>query len=124
MNEAIRFLFTGVLNTLVGFAIYAGLVYTGLAPALALLVATGLGVLFNFVSFGKLAFRRLEARLLPRFLVAYAVIYGFNLLLLEGVQRYAGAGPVLAQFLCLFVVAPGAYLLLKTQVYGGRALGQ
>ena len=118
MNEIVRFVFTGVLNTLFGYAVYAALVYTGVAPALALLLATIVGVLFNFVSFGTLAFKRLEARLLPRFLLAYAGIYLFNLLLLEAVQRYAGAGPIVGQLLCLFVVAPAAYLVLKTQVYG------
>jgi putative flippase GtrA len=121
VNEVARFVFTGALNTLVGYAIYAGLVYAGLAPAIALLVATVLGVLFNFVSFGTLTFRRLEARLLPRFLAAYVAIYVFNVILLEAVQRYAGAGPIVGQFLCLLLVAPAAYLLLKTQVYGGRA---
>lgn len=123
MNEIVRFLFTGALNTAVGFGIYAGLVYAGLAPALALLVATVIGTLFNFVSFGTLTFRRLEARRLPRFVAAYAVIYFFNLALLEAAQRYAGLGPIEAQFLCLFVVAPAAYVVLKTQVYGERAIG-
>lgn len=121
MSEVVRFVFTGVLNTLVGYAIYAALVYAGLAPALALFVATVLGVLFNFVSFGTLTFKRLEARLLPRFVAAYAAIYVFNVILLEAVQRYAGVGPIVGQLLCLLVVAPAAYLLLKTQVYGGRA---
>lgn len=120
MNELVRFVFTGALNTLVGYAIYAALVYYGLAPALALFVATVLGVLFNFVSFGTLTFKRLEARLLPRFIAAYAGIYVFNLILLDIVQRYAGVGPIVGQFLCLLVVAPTAYVVLKTQVYGRR----
>ena len=122
MNEVIRFLLTGGLNTAFGFGIYALLVYAGMAPPLALALATVIGVLFNFVSFGTLTFKRLEARRLPRFLLAYAAIYAFNLLLLEIVQRYAGVGPIVGQFLCLFVVAPTAYVVLKTQVYGGRAL--
>ncbi len=120
-RQIIRFVFTGALNTLFGFAIYALLVHAGMVPAVALLIATVLGVLFNFVSFGALTFRRLEMRRLPRFLVVYSAIYLFNLVLLQAVQRYAGAGPIVAQFACLFVVAPAAYLLLKTQVYGGRA---
>ena len=122
MSQIIRFVFTGALNTLFGFAIYALLVHAGMVPAAALLIATALGVLFNFVSFGMLTFRRLEMRRLPRFLIVYTAIYLFNLVLLEAVQRYAGAGPTVAQFACLFVVAPAAYLLLKTQVYGGRAV--
>ena len=121
MNEVLRFVLTGGLNTAFGFGLYALLVYAGMAPAIALALATVIGVLFNFVSFGTFTFRRLEARRLPRFLVAYAGIYVFNLLLLEAVQRYAGVGPIVGQFLCLLVVAPAAYLVLKTQVYGERA---
>jgi putative flippase GtrA len=121
MNQIIRFVFTGALNTLFGFAVYAVLVYAGLLPAAALLIATVLGVIFNFVSFGTLTFRRSEMRRLPRFLIVYAAIYFFNLVLLEAVQRYAGASPIVAQFACLFVVAPATYLLLKTHVYGGHA---
>jgi putative flippase GtrA len=119
MSEVVRFLLTGGLNTAFGFGLYALLVYAGMAAPLALAAATVAGVLFNFVSFGTLTFRRLDSRRLPRFLVAYAAIYGFNLLLLEAVQRYAGTGPILGQLLCLAVVAPTAYLVLKTQVYGG-----
>ena len=118
--EAVRFLLTGGLNTLVGFGLYAGLVMAGVEPALALLAATLLGVAFNFFSFGHLTFRRLELWRLPRFVLAYCAIYAGNLALLWAVQRAFGLGPVAAQLLCLLVVAPAAYLLLSTCVFALR----
>ena len=115
--EIARFLVAGAANTAFGFAVYAGLVLAGVPAPLALLVATVFGVLFNFVSFGALAFRRLEARRLPRFVLAYAAIYAFNLALLQAVRRLTPLGDVIAQLACLVVVAPAAYLLLRTRVF-------
>jgi putative flippase GtrA len=117
--EVLRFGAAGAVNTLFGFAVYSGLVVLGVAPFLALLAATVVGVFFNFLTLGSFAFRRLEGRRLPRFLVAYALIYLFNLALLEGLRAATGLGPIVAQLLCLVVVAPTAYVILKAKVFGG-----
>ena len=117
--EVVRFGAAGAVNTAFGFGVYAGLVLLGLAPFLALLAATVVGVFFNFLTFGGFAFRRLDARRLPRFLAAYALIYLFNLALLEGLRAATGLGPIVAQLLCLVVVAPTAYVVLKAKVFGG-----
>lgn len=117
LAEFARFGFAGAVNTVFGFAIYAALVMAGLAPGVALLLATIAGVFFNFVSFGRLAFRRLEAHRLPRFLLAYALIYVANLALLESVRHLTSLGPIAAQLACLVVIAPAAFVLLKTRVF-------
>jgi putative flippase GtrA len=116
--EMMRFGLAGAVNTAFGFGVYSALVLLGMPPFAALLVATIVGVFFNFLTFGGLAFRRLEARRLPRFVLAYAVIYAVNVALLEGVRRTTGLGPIVAQLACLVVVAPAAYLLLKAKVFG------
>ena len=115
--EALRFLVAGAVNTAFGFGVYAGLVLLGMPVAAALLVATVAGVFFNFLTFGAYTFRRLEARRLPRFLLAYGAIYVFNLALLESLRRYTPLGPIAAQLACLVVVAPAAYFLLKSRVF-------
>jgi putative flippase GtrA len=119
--EFIRFGIAGAVNTAFGFGVYAGLALLGMAPALALFVATVAGVFFNFLTFGAYTFRRLDAHRLPRFLVAYAIIYLFNLALLEGVRAATGLGPIAAQLACLVVVAPTAYLILRAKVFQGAA---
>lgn len=119
LAEVVRFGIAGALNTAFGFGVYSGLVLLGIVPAAALLVATVAGVFFNFLTFGGFAFRRLEARRLPRFLLAYGAIYLFNLALLEGVRRATALGPITAQLACLAVVAPAAYLLLRAKVFTG-----
>jgi putative flippase GtrA len=115
--EVLRFLIAGGANTAFGFALYAALVLLGMPFALALLVATIAGVFFNFVTFGAYTFRQFELRRLPRFLVAYGLIYLFNLAVLEAVRAATGLGPIPAQLASLVVVAPTAYFLLKSRVF-------
>lgn len=115
--QPVRFVVTGVLNTLFGYAVFAGLVLAGMPAPAALLAATVVGVLFNFFSFGRLTFRRPELHRLPRFLLAYAALYLLNLGLLVAVGKLFGLGPLPGQVLCLLVVAPTAYWLLKSKVF-------
>lgn len=123
LAEIARFGVAGAVNTVFGFGVYSGLVLLGVPVFASLLVATVTGVFFNFLTFGGFAFRRLDARRLPRFVVAYGVIYVFNLALLEGVRAVTVLGPIVAQLACLAVVAPAAYLLLKAKVFAGDRLG-
>jgi putative flippase GtrA len=116
--EVLRFLVAGGLNTAFGFGVYSALVLLGIPVPAALLIATVAGVFFNFLTYGGFAFRSLELRRLPRFLAAYALIYLFNLALLEGLRAATGLGPIVAQLLCLAIVVPTAYLILKLKVFG------
>lgn len=118
--EVFRFGIAGLANTAFGFGVYSGFVLLGVPAFLSLLLATAIGVFFNFLTFGGFAFRRLDARRLPRFLLAYALIYLINLALLEGLRAATGLGPIVAQLACLVVVAPTAYLVLKARVFQGK----
>ena len=118
LAQVVRFGLAGLANTVFGFAVYSALVLAGVPVAIALLAATVVGVFFNFVSFGAFAFRRFEVRRLPRFLAAYGAIYLLNLALLEGLRALTGLGPIVAQLACLLVVAPSAYFLLGSRVFG------
>jgi len=115
--EVARFFLSGGANMAFGFVAYAALVWAGLPVALALLLATIAGVFFNFFTFGSYTFRKLEARRLPRFLVAYGFIYVLNLILLEAIMRLAGLGPIVAQLAALVVVAPTVYFVLRARVF-------
>ena len=55
-SRLITFLGTSVLNTVFGYSIYAGLVFAGVPYLAALLAATVLGVVFNYLSFGRIVF--------------------------------------------------------------------
>ena len=115
----LRFLFTGMLNTAVGYCIYFAGLTLGAKPALALAVATALGALFNYFSTGRLVFQSRGMSRLPRFIMAYVVLYGFNLLLLQTALGL-GAAPWLAQILVLPLVVTASYLLLNFMVFGAQ----
>jgi putative flippase GtrA len=116
-SEFLRFGVAGVVNTAFGFGVYSALVLLGMPVFVSLLVATVFGIFFNFLTFGAFAFRQLDVRRLPRFLLAYTIVYLFNLALLYAVRLACLLGPIAAQLACLLVVAPAAYFLLRTTVF-------
>ena len=119
MAQFVRFLFVGALNTAIGYGIFAGLVLLGVSPTPALVATYVAGTLINFVTTGRLVFNEARLSSLARFVLAYVVIYFFNLGLYHLV---AGAfpNPLVAQALCLPVVAVFSFLLFKLFVFGGR----
>ncbi len=111
-----KFLVVGALNTLFGYSVFAGLVLVGMDPVPALILTYVVGVLFNFVTTRRLVFGSSTRASLARFIAAYVLIYFFNLGLYK-LGEAAGAGPLLAQALCLPVVAVFSFLLFKFQVF-------
>jgi putative flippase GtrA len=104
------FLLVGLLNTLFGYSIFALLVFLGLHYALAVLIATCLGILFNFKTTGALVFGSRDNSLIGRFVAVYAVLCLANIALLKmmleiGLGAYAGGAVV------VFPLAVVGYLL-------------
>src|SRR6266568_9350842 len=85
--EFISFVAMGALNTCFGYCIYAFMVFMGYQPPLALLVANGLGIGFNFLTFSKVVFKNLNWKRAPHFLVIYGINYLANVWMLSVVQR-------------------------------------
>lgn len=115
-TQFIRFLFVGALNTLFGYGVFAGSVLAGLGAMPALVLTYLVGVPFNYLTTGRLVFRITHWRAFVRFVLAYAVIYAFNVALFKAVEAL-GAGPLLAQALCVPVVAVFSFLLFKLHVF-------
>jgi len=73
--KLIKFFFVAGINTLFGYCIFAFLLYCGLHYSIAGFVATVLGILFNFKTYGSLVFKNKNNKLLFRFLLVYAIMY-------------------------------------------------
>ena len=114
--QFLRFLAVGALNTLFGYSVFAGLVLAGLAPVPALVLTYVVGVTFNFFTTRRFVFATSPRASIARFVGAYVVIYLFNLGIFK-LAEMAGAGPLLAQALCLPVVAVFSFFLFKFQVF-------
>lgn len=78
--EFIRFLLVGGINTLFGYGVYTVFIFAGLNHRIAILLATILGVIFNFKTIGKLVFRHDNADIavILKFLLVYTISYLLN----------------------------------------------
>ena len=80
--KLILFFLVAGLNTLFGYGLFAGLIFIGVPYVLATLVATVLGVLFNFKTYGTLVFKNKDNSLIFRFIGVYIITYITNISLM------------------------------------------
>ncbi|MFD1795030.1 GtrA family protein [Paracoccus aurantiacus] len=107
----LRFVAVGVVNTAVGYGIYALAVLFGAPPQLALILQFLLGALWNFQMHAKLVFAVSGWGRLPAYIGAYLLIYSANALALRLVLSH-GIGPLMAQLLLLPFVVAASWLLI------------
>jgi len=117
-RRIVAFVAVGLLNTVVGYALFAALYLVLGSHRVAAVIAFLAGVMFNFFSTGRLVFgaRKLSA-LLP-FVAGYLVVLGINLALLEFFVAI-GVGALLAQALSLPAVVIASYLINSRIVFRG-----
>ena len=77
-----KYLLIGGVNTVFGYSVFAFLLFFGIHYSLAVLVATILGILFNFQTYGRFVFKNHSWNLLGRFVFVYTTIYLVNITLL------------------------------------------
>ena len=70
------FLIVGGVNALFGYALFCALLYCGLHYAIAGLISTVLGVMFNFVTTGAIVFGNRHLWPAFRFASGYVLLYG------------------------------------------------
>lgn len=111
-----RFLAVGLLNTFFGYGCFALFLFVGLHYALALLLATVVGVIFNFKSTGALVFNSHDNRLILRFAGAYALVYMVNVALLR-LLKVLGVEPYLGGAILILPMAVLAFQLNRKLVF-------
>ena len=82
-SRFIRFLLVGVLNTIFGYSVFAIFIFTGMHYAVAALLSTICGILFNFKTTGQIVFGSRDNSLLLRFFGVYAITYVIGVLFLK-----------------------------------------
>jgi putative flippase GtrA len=111
-----KFLFVGGINTAFGYLVFLVAYWLVGVHQVAILIATVVGALFNFLTTGRYVFDNRDSRALLRFLAAYALVYVVNLLLVEGIM-YLGPGAVLAQLMCVPLIATLSYFVMAKFVF-------
>ncbi len=82
-KQIVKFIITGIINTIFYFILYSFFIYMGINYKLAVFFATVIGVFFSFVMFGKFVFDNNEKRALGKFILIYAILYIFNILFIS-----------------------------------------
>jgi len=101
-QKLVKFLGVGLINTLVGYSIYAILIAANISYFLALFVATITGVTFNYFSIGRLVFKSSGGLVIyGKFIATYVLIYFVNAIGLELIIKNLDANPYLGQVLCV-----------------------
>ena len=117
--QFIRFLAVGGLNTLFGYVVYLAGLGVRLSPEMALLMATCVGSLFNYLTTGRLVFRHQTLDQLIPFVGTYALIYLINLGAIRLVLS-AGLSPALAQAVLIPPMAVLSFVLFRSIVFRRR----
>lgn len=112
----VLFLAVGGLNTLVGYGFFVAFHMFGLTPTPAVICATIAGVLFNFLSTGRIVFASQGIDRLPRFLAVYAVQCAANLLMLHALVA-AGLSILFAEAIVIALLAVATYVAMKKFVF-------
>ena len=76
--SSIRFLLVGIFNTGFSYFCYAFFIAIGLSIAWASLLALLLGIVWSFVTQGKIVFRQMDKASFVRFVIYWAFIYFVN----------------------------------------------
>lgn len=111
-----RFIFIGGVNTLFGYSVYSLLILLNIHYAIASLVSTILGILFNFNTTGKIVFRTNNSKLIFKFFGVYGITYIFNLAFLK-IFNTLHVNMVIAGAILVLPIAILSYVLNKTFVF-------
>lgn len=115
-NRFVKFLMVGVLNTAVGYGIFAGLLTINIHYSIAAALSTVLGVLFNFKTLGFFVFDSNDNKKIWRFILVYIIVYILNVC---GISLFnkTGIDPAIGGAAMLLPCAFCAYVLQKKLVF-------
>ena len=113
-----KFILIGLLNTMFGYSAYALLVFLGLSFALALLISTVSGIIFNYFTFGQLFFNiGVNLENFIKFIITYLFVYLLNVSFLHLMINIWSVNSYLSQFLFLIPASAISWLLMNYWVF-------
>lgn len=113
-----KFISVGILNTVVGYSIYAMFIALSIPYLTALFLATIIGVAFNYFSIGRLVFQASGGLIVFfKFIVAYGFVYFINAVVLKILIITFYTGAYFGQLLCIPVSVFLSWILMNYWVY-------
>ncbi len=112
-----RYLLVGMLNTSVGFAVFSLVIYLSKGQLeLSLAANIGVGVFFNYLSYGFIVFKNMGWLQFLKFVLSYSFIYLVNLLILKTMQNF-NFNIYVSQFFNVLYLAPLSYYIFSRFVF-------
>jgi len=115
-SRILRFLVVGGVGTAFSFGLYACLLFVGANYAVANLVALVAGILFSFKMQGTFVFGNKDNRLIGRFVLCWALIYGANVVFIKRMMAL-GLNSYVAGALTIPAAAVVSYLAQRFIVF-------
>ena len=112
----IKYIMVGIINTVFGYSVYSLLIFIDLHYSVASLLATLVGVLFNFKTIGSIVFKANDNSLIIKFIAVYSFTYFVDLVGLKIFNSFQ-INLYLAGFLLLIICTPISYYLNNQFVF-------
>ena len=116
-HQFIRFILVGVGNTGFSYGTYAMLLSLGLEFRVASMLALILGIVFSFTTQGNVVFRNATRITFIKFVVAWIVIYAFNIGVIVLLMRVS-FNAYTAGAIATVPVTVFSYFILRFVVFG------
>ena len=116
LQQAMRFVVTGGINTAFSYGIYALCIFLGAGYAIASGVSIVCGVLFSYKTTSAVVFGRGYSGSLVRYIGSYVIVYLFSVLILKTMDEF-GINAYFAGVLAAPPCAVLSFALLKLFVF-------
>ena len=117
-NRFLRFLIVGGINTLFGYLVFSVFILLQIHYAIASLMSTILGILFNFFTTGRIVFKNSDPKLIYKFFGVYGISYLIGLFFLRIFNTYQ-VNMLIAGAIMILPMAILSYFLNRTFVFKG-----
>ena len=115
-KQIFNFILVGVVNTIFGYSVYALFISLGFDYVISTLIATVIGILFNFKTIGKYVFDSTNNSLIFKFFSVYVVVFLLNILIIKISKSY-GYNDYISGAIALLPSASLSFLLNKFYVF-------
>lgn len=120
-HQFIRYVLVGIGNTAFSYGIYAAFIFIGFEYRIASLLALFLGIVFSFVTQGKVVFKNATRITFSKFLMAWILIYILNISIISLLMKVSMSA-YLAGAIAIVPVTLVSYFILKFAVFAQRDL--
>jgi len=118
-KEVFDFIKIGMINTIFYYLVYIFFLFIGFNYYFSALLATSIGVLFNFKTFGKYVFFNEDKSRIIRFIATYTILYIVNILFIN-IFNYILNNYYFSGFLSIFPYSFFSFILNKKFVFNQK----